>query len=37
MEDMTRFGLTVVGAPLAVAVIGVLLGLIARGISRRGQ
>jgi hypothetical protein len=37
MQDLTRFGLTVVGAPVAVAIIGLLVGLIARGISRRGH
>lgn len=35
MEDLTRFGLVMVGAPVTVALIGVVIGLIARGIGRR--
>jgi hypothetical protein len=37
MEDLTRLGLVLVGAPIAVEVAGVLLGLVARWVSRRAR
>jgi hypothetical protein len=35
MQDLTRFGLALLGAPIVVVASGVLIGLIARWISGR--
>jgi hypothetical protein len=35
MEDLTRLGLTLLGVPIVVLTGGVLIGLIARQITRR--
>jgi hypothetical protein len=35
MEDLTRLGIVLIGLPIAVAVVGVILGLVARGATRR--
>ena len=37
MEDTTRLGLALISVPIAVTVGGVLLGLLARWITRRDR
>jgi hypothetical protein len=35
MEDLTRFGLALLSVPVAVVTGGILLGLVARRVTRR--
>jgi len=35
MEDLTRFGLALLSVPAAVVTCGLLLGLVARRVTRR--
>jgi hypothetical protein len=35
MEDLTRFGLVLLSLPVTVVTFGVLLGLVARRVTRR--